>query len=130
MKRLQNGTRVGKVQRHWRLALSLQKIQEHLKTLNTVELRWVRRSANGLADRLANEGVGKEGSELDTTWISLPNGQLRTDCIHLATKDREGRLSKEGHIEKGSARPGGRHAGPRKDMIVEHSVTNDHAGST
>jgi ribonuclease HI len=26
MKRLQNGTRVAKVQRHWRLALSLQKI--------------------------------------------------------------------------------------------------------
>jgi ribonuclease HI len=66
-KRLQNGTRVGKVQRHWRLALSLQKIQEHLKTLNIVELRWVRKSANGLADRLANEGVGKEGSELHTT---------------------------------------------------------------
>ena len=37
-KRLKNGTRVGKVQRHWRLAHSLQKIQEHLKTLNTVEL--------------------------------------------------------------------------------------------
>jgi ribonuclease HI len=66
-KRLHNGTRVGKVQRHWRLALSLQKIQEHLKTLNTVELRWVRRSANSLADRLTNEGVGKEGLELDTT---------------------------------------------------------------
>jgi ribonuclease HI len=30
VKRLQNGTRVGKVQRHWRLAHSLQKIQEHL----------------------------------------------------------------------------------------------------
>jgi ribonuclease HI len=38
-KRLQNGTRVGKVQQHWRLAHSLQKIQEHLRTLNTVELR-------------------------------------------------------------------------------------------
>jgi ribonuclease HI len=38
-KRLQNGTRVGKVQRHWCLALSLQKIQEHLKTLNIMELR-------------------------------------------------------------------------------------------
>jgi ribonuclease HI len=48
-KRLQNGTRVGKVQRHWHLAHSLQKIQEHLKTLNTVELHWVCRSVNGLA---------------------------------------------------------------------------------
>jgi hypothetical protein len=81
---------------------------------------------NGLVDRLANEGVGKEGSEPDTTWISLPNGQLKTDYIHLATKDHEGRLSKEGHIEKGNARLGDRHIGPMKDMISEHSITNDH----
>jgi ribonuclease HI len=61
VKRLQNGTRVGKVQRHWRLAHSLQKIQEHLQTMNTVELRWVHRSANGLAGRIANERVSKDG---------------------------------------------------------------------
>jgi hypothetical protein len=54
--------------------------------MNTVELRWVRRSANGLAGRLANEGVGKEGLEIDTTWINILNGQLRIDYIHLATK--------------------------------------------
>jgi ribonuclease HI len=67
MKRLQSGNRVGKVQRHWCLTLSLHKIQQHLKTMNIVELHWVRRSMNGLANRLANEGDGKEGSELDTT---------------------------------------------------------------
>jgi hypothetical protein len=83
-----------------------------------------------LGDRLANEGFGKEGLELDTTWINTPNGQLKTDYIHLVTKDPEGSLSKEGHIEKGSARPSGRHARPRQDMIFEHSVTNDHARST
>jgi ribonuclease HI len=38
VKRIQNGMRVGKVQRHWRLAHSLQKIQEHLQTMKTVEL--------------------------------------------------------------------------------------------
>jgi ribonuclease HI len=64
-KRLQNGTRVGKVQRHWRLEHSLYKIQEHLRTLNTMELCMVRRLANELTDRLANEGVSKEGLELD-----------------------------------------------------------------
>jgi hypothetical protein len=95
-----------------------------------VELRWVCGSANGLVDRLANEGVGKEGSELDTTWISLPNDQLRIDCIHLETKYHEGRLSKEGHIDKSSTRPDDRQAGPRKEMISEHSITNDHVGST
>jgi ribonuclease HI len=129
VKRLQNGTRVGKVQRHWRLAHSLQKIQEHLQTMNTVELRWVRRSANGLADRIANEGVSKEGPELDTTWINIPKGQFRTDCIQLATKDRDNNLSKEGHIEEGSERPTGRHEGPRQDMTAQHSTTNHNAGS-
>ena len=94
-----------------------------------MELRWVRGSANGLEDRLANEGVGKDSSKVDTTWLNLSNDQLRIDCIQLAKKDREGRLSKEGHIEKGSARPGDRKAGPMKDMIAEHSITNDHAGS-
>jgi ribonuclease HI len=39
VKRLQNGTRVGKIQRHWHLTHSLQKIQEHLQKMNTVELR-------------------------------------------------------------------------------------------
>ena len=68
--------------------------------MNTVELRWVRRSTNALEDRLANEGVDKEGLELDTTWTSIPNGQLRTNCIQLETKDREGNLSEEGHIEE------------------------------
>jgi ribonuclease HI len=60
-KRLQNDTRVGKVQRHWHLAHSLQKIQEHQRTLNIVELRSVRRSTNLLVDRLTNEGFDKEG---------------------------------------------------------------------
>jgi ribonuclease HI len=105
VKRIQNDTRVGKVQKHWRLAHSLQKIQEHLQTINTVELRWVRRSANGLADRISNEGVSKEGPELDTTWSNIPQGQFRTDCTQLATKDRDNSLSKEGHIEEGSERP-------------------------
>ena len=41
VKRLQNGTRVGKVQRHWSLEHSLQKIKEHLQMMNTVQLRWV-----------------------------------------------------------------------------------------
>jgi ribonuclease HI len=38
VRRLQNGTRVGKIQRHWRLARYLQKIQEHLQMGITVEL--------------------------------------------------------------------------------------------
>jgi ribonuclease HI len=120
MKRLQNDTRVGRVQKHWRLAHSLQKIQEHLQTINTIELRWVRRSTNGLADRISNEGVIKEGPKLDTTWTNIPQGQFRTDCTQLVTKHRDNILSKEGHIEEGSERS----EGPRKDITSQHSNTN------
>jgi hypothetical protein len=66
-----------------------------------------------LADRLANKGVGKEGPELDNTWINIPYGKLRKYCNHLAAKDREGNLSMEGHIEEDNARTRGRGADPR-----------------
>jgi ribonuclease HI len=113
VKRLQNGTRVGKVQCHWHLSHSLQKIQEHLRTLNIVELCWVHRSVNSLVDRIATEGVGKEGPELDDTWIIISSRKLRTNCNHLAAKDHEGSLSMEGHIEEDIARPLGRYEGSR-----------------
>jgi ribonuclease HI len=129
VKRLQNGTRVGKIQRHWRLAHSLQKIQEHLRTMNTVELCWVRRSTNGLADRIANEGVSKEGPELDTTWSNIPNSQFRTDCIQLATKDRDDSLSTDDHTEEGDARLTSGHEGSRQNLIAHHSITSYNAES-
>jgi hypothetical protein len=78
-----------------------------------VKLHLVRRSGNGLADKITNEGVSKEALELDTTWINIPKGQFRIDCIQLATKGHDGSLRKEGHIEDGSERPSGRHEGPR-----------------
>jgi ribonuclease HI len=104
-KRLQNG--------HWHLSHSLQKIQEHLRTLNIVELHWVGRSVNSLVDRLANKGVSKEGPKLDDTWIIILSRQLKTNCNHLVAKDHEGSLSMEGHIEEDIARPLGRYKGSR-----------------
>ena len=68
-----------------------------------VELRWVRRSKNGPMDRITNEGVNKEGPELDTIWSNIPNGQFRTDCIQLAAKDRDGSQCMDDHIEDGDA---------------------------
>jgi ribonuclease HI len=41
VRKLQNNTKVGKIQRHWCLAYPLQKIQEHLQTGIAVELCWV-----------------------------------------------------------------------------------------
>jgi len=129
VKKLQNGTIVGKVQRHWRLAHSLQKIQEHLQKMNTVEFRWVCRSANGLADRITNEGVRKEESELDAAWRNIPNGQFRTDCTQLATKYHDRILSTKVHIERSDARKIEGHAESRQNLHGQHPITSENVGS-
>jgi len=67
-----------------------------------VDLRWVRRSSNGLTDRISNEGVDKEGSDLDATWINIPNGQFQTDYTQLVAKDYDKNQSIDDHIEAGS----------------------------
>jgi hypothetical protein len=61
-----------------------------MKTLNMIEFRWIRRSANVLADTLTNEGVNREGNVLDEVWSIIPRGQLRSDCIHLVEQDHGG----------------------------------------
>jgi hypothetical protein len=57
-----------------------------------------------MADRIANEGVSKEGPEKDTTKNNIPERQFIMDCIQLATNDRAIILSKEGkRVAKGPA---------------------------
>jgi ribonuclease HI len=129
VRKLQNGTRMGKIQRHWRLAHLLQKIQEHLRTGITVELRWVRRSANGLADRIANEGVDNEGPELDTIWSNIPQGQFRTDCTQLAAKDYDNSSSTEDHFKNGGAEGIEGHVGSRQNLIAHQSNKVTNAGT-
>jgi ribonuclease HI len=129
VKRLQNGTRVGKVQRHWRLGHSLQNIRERLQKMNTMDLHWVCRSTNVLVERIANEWANKEGLELDTTWSNIPNYQFRTDCIQLVTKDCDDNLSTECHIERSGARLIGGHDESRKNLHGKHPITSENAGS-
>jgi ribonuclease HI len=124
VRKLQNGTRMGKIQKHWRLAQSLQRIQEHMQSGIAVELHWVRRSANGLADRIANEGADGVGPELDTIWSNIPSGQFRTDCTQIAVKDYDGSRSTDDHSEIGGAEVLERHVGPRQNPKGQHANTN------
>jgi hypothetical protein len=103
------------------LAHLLQKIQEHLWTGITVELRWVRRSANGLADRIANEGVDNEGPELDTIWSNIPQGQFRADCTQLAAKDWDNSSSTKYYDKNGGAIGTEGHVGSRQNLISHQS---------
>jgi hypothetical protein len=61
--------------------------------------RWVRRSANGLEDRIANEGVDKEGPELGSTWSKISNSQFQINCTQLAENDYDGSQCMDEHIE-------------------------------
>jgi ribonuclease HI len=98
VRRIQCGTKIGKIITHWRLTQILQRIQRHLLTLFSIDFRWVRRTANALADRLANEGVNQEGNLLDMAWTQVPVGQLKTDCEHLVEQDRHGSNREDIHI--------------------------------
>jgi hypothetical protein len=97
-KRLQCGTNIGKVIRHWRLAQTLQRILKHLQTIVTIEFRWIRRSTNALVDILANEGAIQGDNMLDEAWIGMPRGQLRSDCEHLVNLDHSGSFRNDSHI--------------------------------
>jgi hypothetical protein len=63
---------------------------------------------NALADKLANEGVDKEGPKLDEAWTRIPSGKLRTDYNHLATKYCDGSFRSDSHIKEDNARLLGR----------------------
>jgi len=56
-KKMCNGMAHGKVSKHWRLSQVFQCIHSHLQTLRTIGFVHVRRKANMLANRPANEGV-------------------------------------------------------------------------
>jgi hypothetical protein len=103
-------------------------IQEHLQMINTMDLRWVCKSSNGLVDRISNKGVSKDGLVLDTTWLNIPKGQFRIDCLQLVTKECDNNFSKECHIKEGCERPRGWHEGPRQKMTTQHVTTNHNAG--
>jgi len=79
-KKMCNGMTLGKVLKHWRLLQVFQCIHSHLRTLRTASFVHVRRKANMLADRLANERVSSKESYIWYDWDSIPSGKLHDDC--------------------------------------------------
>jgi hypothetical protein len=90
----------------------------------TVDLHWVRRSSNGLADIIANEWVDKEGPKLDSTWSNIPNGHFRTDCTQLVEKDYDSSRSTDDHIEAKGAELIEGQVGSRQNLIGHHLNTS------
>lgn len=84
-----NGTSPDKVSKHWRLSQVFHRIYTHLQTLKIVSFVHVKRKANMLADRLANEGVTNKERDAQHVWELLPPGKLLEDYLCQAAKDRE-----------------------------------------
>ncbi len=55
--RIQAGTTAAKIASSWRLLSRLETLEERLRRPNNILFKHVRRTANRVADRLANQGV-------------------------------------------------------------------------
>jgi len=86
-KKISNGTSPTKVSEHWNLLQAFYRIQYHLRTLKTISFVHVKRKANMLAYRLANEGVRRRDRYSRYAWDSLPAGKLQGDYLCQATQD-------------------------------------------
>jgi hypothetical protein len=78
----------------------------------------VRRSANGLADRITNEGVKNEGPELDTIWSNLPQGQFQANCTQLVENNWDNMSSMKDYSKNGGAIDTVGHVGPRQNLMA------------
>lgn len=86
-KKICNGTILDKVSKHWRLSQVFHYIHSHLQTLKIVSFVHVKRKANMVADRLANEGVINKERDTRHDWELLPPGKLFEDRLSQAAKD-------------------------------------------
>lgn len=89
IKRIANGLDPEKISHHWRLLQVYWRIQSHLRILRTLSFAPVRRNANKVADRLANEGVLCKNEYSFYNWEMMPVGNLREECYSLARADNE-----------------------------------------
>lgn len=72
VKRICCGIEPEKVLSHWRLIQVFQRIQFHLLDLQTMSFTHVWRTANKLADVLANQGVACTKNRVKILWQDMP----------------------------------------------------------
>ena len=75
-KKICNGSSPDKVSKHWKLLQVFHHIYSHLQTLKTVRFVHVKRKANMLVNRVANEGVTNRDRDSRYASNSLPPRKL------------------------------------------------------
>jgi len=85
--RIQAGTPAVKVAASWRLLSRLESLEEKLQNPQSITFKHVRRTANKVADRLANQGASQRIPYFTGSLDTLDDDKLKNDCISLAQKD-------------------------------------------
>lgn len=86
-KRLQAGSKAVKIATSWRLLSRLEALEEKLHNPLNITFQHVRRTANQVADRMANHGVTQSESYFSGSLDMIDDAQLKQECINLVQKD-------------------------------------------
>eukprot|EP00253_Pinus_taeda_P011233 PITA_11233 len=85
--RIQAGSSAAKIASSWRLLSRLETLEERLRRPNSIIFKHVRRNANKVADRLANQGVNQHGPHYTGTLHDAKDTQIQKDCHTLVLQD-------------------------------------------
>eukprot|EP00253_Pinus_taeda_P032484 PITA_32484 len=85
--RIQVGSSAAKVASSWRLLSRLEALEDRLRQPNSIIFKHVRRTANKVADRMANQGVNQQGPHFAGYLHDAKDKKLQQDCHTLALQD-------------------------------------------
>lgn len=84
--RIQAGTTSSKIASNWRLLSRLELLEERLRQPHSILFKHVKRTANKVADRLANQGVNQQFQYSGSLGDS-DDEQLKHECTTLVQQD-------------------------------------------
>jgi len=85
-KRLQAGSKAVKIATSWRLLSRLEELEEKLHNPLNITFQHVRRNANQVVDRMANQGVTQAEAYFSGSLDTIDDAQLKQECIDLVQK--------------------------------------------
>jgi len=85
--RIQSGTSAAKIASSWRLLSRLEQIEECLRTSRSITLKHIRRTANGVVDRFANQGANQQLLFFFGQLCDSDDAQLKQECTSLVHQD-------------------------------------------
>jgi len=104
-KQLQQGYHLNKLTKNWRLECRVERLAEILNRFRHCDFSHVRRRANRVADKLANQGVMVEVSSESTKWPPQQDTEWGRQVTQLATEDKQ---EHEARASPNEATTGGR----------------------